>query len=286
MPSQHEISDIIMDNCLRNDSDPSLCKQNLNSSFDSNSTASTVLETSCSYSDADIDSLLQPITLCRSRPSFGSCAHSSSRSSSTSSTRSKPELFLDQGSEVPLGCHFKGKGKQRTGRGSSFAVILLAAGTLLFLRSVINNPHSQQDEHYNHWVQFMDNGAVFLKHKLAHTTQENQFTILLKGNRIDFIHQSIDAHSGCSAVKEIQLDFESKTVPERTLARDDKVSVSHAVKTNAVLLLSQDVLLSCEELDKGKRAERKLMATSWDWSYLTNLPIFSYCSFRCLEEWH
>ncbi|CAJ1895692.1 unnamed protein product [Cylindrotheca closterium] len=255
MPSQHEISKTIVDGSLRKDSDPSACKDDLNSSFDTASTTtSTVLDSSYSYSENDLY-LVEPIPLCRSRPSFGSCSPSSSgssRSSSSSSTRTKEELTTAHGSEMPNGCYDKGKAKQRAGKGRLISIFLLAAGTIAFIRSIVNDPGSGEGgERYNTWMHFMNNEAGFLKHKIAHTTQEKQFTILLKGDRIDFIHQSIDAHSACSSVKEIQLDFGSSTIPDRTLARDDKVTTSRIVHTNAVLLLSQDVLLSCEELDKA-----------------------------------
>eukprot|EP00526_Cylindrotheca_closterium_P020155 CAMPEP_0113608476 /NCGR_PEP_ID=MMETSP0017_2-20120614/3951_1 /TAXON_ID=2856 /ORGANISM="Cylindrotheca closterium" /LENGTH=128 /DNA_ID=CAMNT_0000517175 /DNA_START=45 /DNA_END=427 /DNA_ORIENTATION=+ /assembly_acc=CAM_ASM_000147 len=128
-----------MDGSLRKDSDSTLCKDDLNSSFDSTSTATTVLDSSCTYSESDFD-LLEPIPLCRSRPSFGSQGPSSSRSSSSSSTRTKDEACPAQGSETPLGYHSKGKGKQRAGRRPLILFLLLAAGTVAFIRSVINDP--------------------------------------------------------------------------------------------------------------------------------------------------
>lgn len=268
MPSLHEISQNMMDGSLRKESDPSLCKDDLNSSFETASTVCTQIDSSCNYSEADFD--LDPIPLCRSRPSFGSHSPSSSRSSSSSSARSKQALSAALGSEGPLGYHNKGKGKQRAGRRPLICFLLLTAGAVAFVHSVLNDPSlGEGGAQYNRWRNFMNTEAGFLKHKIAHTTLEKQFTILLKGDRIDFIHQSIDAHSACNSVKEIQLDFGSRTIPARTVDRDAKVTTSRTVSTNAVLLLSQDVLLSCEELDKGKSAHHNVLTIFSEEQYLT-----------------
>ena len=77
-----------------------------------------------------------------------------------------------------------------------------------------------------------------MKHKLAHTTLDNEITILLKGDRIDSIHQSIDAHSGCNSVRKNQLGFGSSPLPERTLERDAEVTTIRLVTTNIVFFPS------------------------------------------------
>jgi len=233
------------DETLKNkmkDSDETLCKDDMNCSFDSSSTASTLLSSFCRDSESDFE--YEPLPNFRSRPlsSFGS---------SSSRTQQQP-WPLEESQEIFHEYHFKGKGKQWSERRSWLSYLFLFAGTVAFVRSVINNPGSGEGaENYNTWMQFMNTEVPFLKHKIGYTVPENEFTILLKGNRIDFIHQSIDAHSRCGSVKEIQLDFGSKPVSARTLARDEKVTTAQSITTNAVLLLSQDVLFSCQELDKA-----------------------------------
>lgn len=224
------------------DFEQTLCKDDANCSFDSSSTASTLLDPYCRDSGFEFE--------CEPLPNFRSRSVSSSVSSS-SRTQQGP-WPLEESQEFFHEFHFKGKGKQRSERRSWLSFLFLFAGIVAFARSVFLDPSSDEvAESYNSWMQFMSTEVPFLKHKIRHTVPEDNFTILLKGNRIDFIHQSIDAHSSCGSVKEIQLDFGSQPVPARTLARDEKVTTARSVTTNAVLLLSQDILFSCQELDKA-----------------------------------
>jgi hypothetical protein len=72
------------------------------------------------------------------------------------------------------------------------------------------------------------------------------------------LQQSLDTrHSRCASVNEIQVHFEgSERLPETLLAHTSgKVAPSNTIATKGVFLLSDDVLLSCEELEKGKESK-------------------------------
>lgn len=248
------------------DTGQAACTDEANCSFDSSSTASTLLDSCCRDSESDFE--------CEALPNFRSRSVSSFGSSSSSSKTQQAPWPLEGSQETFHEYHFKGKGKQRPDPRSWLSFLFVLAGTAAFVRSIFINLGSGEDaENYNSWMQFMNAEVPFLRHKISHTVPDDEFTILLKGNRIDFIHQSIDAHSSCDSVKEIQLDFGSTPVPARTLARDGKVTTARLVKTNAVLLLSQDVLFSCQELDKGKGVLNKMR-----WCIFI-LPFFVLTSF-------
>ena len=106
------------------------------------------------------------------------------------------------------------------------------------------------------WRQFIKVDAPRIQKQISKQNLGKGFTIRLSGSRVDLMQQSLDAYSRCSAVKEIQIQYrDSEQVPEVLLAHEmGKAEAVGAIATPAVLMLSQEVDLSCNEIERGKNA--------------------------------
>jgi hypothetical protein len=58
------------------------------------------------------------------------------------------------------------------------------------------------------WRRFLQEDAPRMQEDIRKGSPGKDFTILLKGSRLDLIQQSLDTHSRCSLVREIQVDFD------------------------------------------------------------------------------
>lgn len=124
----------------------------------------------------------------------------------------------------------------------------------IFLCTVMKSTPMSVEEaaQYSSWRFFLRKEAPAIEGQIRKDHPGTSFTILLKGNRLDFVQQSVDAHSACSSVEAMQIDFDgARIVPETILARSAKVSPIRPIATSAVLLLSDDVILTCDELETG-----------------------------------
>jgi len=109
------------------------------------------------------------------------------------------------------------------------------------------------------WDRFVKRKAPKILQKLSNKSTNIQYTIKLKGHRLDLVLQSLDYHAQCPSVKSVQVEWNHPTkpniVPKSVLKhKSGKVTNTATPRTSAVFLLDEDVLLTCEEIERGKFA--------------------------------
>lgn len=104
------------------------------------------------------------------------------------------------------------------------------------------------------WKQFLDDQVPKVRNALSLYVAEDHYTILLKGRRLDLLQQSLDNFARCPSVKEIHLDYQNGDIPVMLLSHESKkvVPSGQPLSTQALFLLSEGVLLSCTEMEKGR----------------------------------
>eukprot|EP00980_Cylindrotheca_fusiformis_P009742 scaffold2149_cov187-Cylindrotheca_fusiformis.AAC.20 len=236
MPPQERHDEFrINDKMPSRNSESSLIKEDLNCSIDSVSTASTCISRG-SESDFEIES----------PPNF---RYRQSLTFEQKDEANEPwpvEKFPEKEQR------YQGKGKRQSSRSwlyYTFGFIL----TVFVYTTITSTPMSiEEAAQYSSWRFFLRKEAPALTRQIRKDRPGNSFTILLKGTRLDFVQQSIDAHSDCTSVEAIHVDFDgSDAVPDTIFARSTKVSPVRPTSTTAVLLLSDDVILTCNELETG-----------------------------------
>ena len=105
------------------------------------------------------------------------------------------------------------------------------------------------------WKHFLQHEAPRVRRLIETSKIPDSFTIRLSGSRPDLLERSIDVLTRCASVEEVQVEWKSSMRPPRQLFRhtSHKVSRVERLVTNAVLLLDEDVLFTCEELERGKQ---------------------------------
>ena len=80
------------------------------------------------------------------------------------------------------------------------------------------------------------------------------FTIRLSGSRTDLLERSVDVLTRCASVEQVQVEWKSTMRPPRNIFRhaSRKVTRVEQLATNAVFLLDEDVIFTCDELERGK----------------------------------
>jgi len=87
--------------------------------------------------------------------------------------------------------------------------------------------------------------------------QEAGLTIRLTGSRIDLLYQSLETHAHCNKVNQIQIDWKAtdETVPVPLLSHSSQkvvaTSTSTKLETDAVLLLEENVHLTCQDMARA-----------------------------------
>ena len=133
-----------------------------------------------------------------------------------------------------------------------YAIVVSAALVCVILTVGVTKRSFRVRQQQDKWKKFLQKDAVALKKSIRRKKPAKEYTIVLKGSRLDLIQQSLDAHSKCSSVREIQTELlDSKAL---TFSFNSKaVPLSDTFSTDGVFLLSEDVVLSCEEIERGKR---------------------------------
>jgi hypothetical protein len=148
--------------------------------------------------------------------------------------------------------------KRRMKRSSRFLRLyrVLVSIAACFSLAAIKSSLSVSVQHET-WNRFLQDDAQRIQQEIRTGSTGKDFTILLRGSRLDLLQQSLETHSRCASVNEIQVQFEGfERLPETVLAHPSgKVVPSNTISTEGVFLLSDDVLLSCEELEKGKESK-------------------------------
>lgn len=148
--------------------------------------------------------------------------------------------------------------KKKIYRNTFIASLVLVASMSLVLSALLISIYSPLKQ-YNSTP--IDEKQLILQDVFSQSVLDEYFTIRLSTNhgRTDIVRNSIDSHSACRSVKQIQVDWNSEVdVPEVILDHEKVVIVKNQVQsswdvsgisTNGVLLLSDDVVLTCKELD-------------------------------------
>jgi len=148
--------------------------------------------------------------------------------------------------------------KKNKYRNSFISSLVLVASISLVLSSLLISIYSPLKQ-YNPTP--IDEKQMILQDVFSQPVMDDYFTIRLSVShgRMDILRNSIDSHSACGRVKQIQVDWRSDVdVPEVIMEQDKVVIVKSqvssswdvgAISTNGVLLLSDDVVLTCKELD-------------------------------------
>ena len=107
------------------------------------------------------------------------------------------------------------------------------------------------------WDDFHRQKAQKIMQKLSKRSTSSQYTIRIKGHRLDLVLQSLDYHAQCPSVKKVQVEWTDpamKRLPRSVLKhKSGKVEESGAKSksSSAVFLLDEDVLLQCDEIERG-----------------------------------
>lgn len=141
-------------------------------------------------------------------------------------------------------------------------VVFVAISSVLSLRST----YAPSRIHNEEWRHFKMHTLPMVKKALKKYQPEQEYTVVLRGGRLDLLQQSIDNIARCSSVKQVQVDYyhqsldgSSSDVPFTLLLHESRkiVPVSNNLSTSAVFLLSEGIMISCNDMEKGFQAWRK-----------------------------
>jgi hypothetical protein len=165
---------------------------------------------------------------------------------------------------------------------------LAAATILLGYNSVVHKSRVILKSQLLVWQRFLQEDAEIVRQKIANKAPGDELTIQLRGGRLDLIQHSLDAHSRCTVVKEIQVewlpDSDGGNLPPSLLYHDGgKTSEIGKLSTNAVLLLSEETVFSCDEIERGTCRQSRLLFVPQATVLLT-FQLFATTAFRTWQE--
>ena len=99
------------------------------------------------------------------------------------------------------------------------------------------------------WQNFLQKDAPAILKFIQTPRLNKSYTIRLVGTRPDLVEQSIVTHGSCHRVKQIQVVADA--LPSSWKAPNGYASMGDPLTTDGVLLLQDDVKLTCDELDRG-----------------------------------
>ena len=104
------------------------------------------------------------------------------------------------------------------------------------------------------WIHFLQHEAPRVRRRIEKSSIPHSFTVRLSGRRSDLLERSVDVLTRCAPVEEVQVVWQSSMRPPRKLFRHEsgKVTQAERLATTAVLLLDEDVIFTCDELERGK----------------------------------
>jgi hypothetical protein len=110
-------------------------------------------------------------------------------------------------------------------------------------------------EETREWRRFFRRRAPKILNKLPSKSFSLEYTIRIRGHRVDLVTQSLDFHSNCPSVKDVQVEWTgmSGELPPSLIGhKSGKVKALGKPSTPAVLLLDEDLILSCHEIERGE----------------------------------
>lgn len=131
-------------------------------------------------------------------------------------------------------------------------VLLLAMVGLLCYRFFPQARRPRVDP--QEWKHFLQFEAPQVRKLIETSSIPTSFTVRLSGSRSDLLERSVDVLTRCAPVDRVQVEWQSTMRPPRKLFRHSSGIVVHAERlvNNAVLLLDEDVIFTCDELERGK----------------------------------
>ena len=104
------------------------------------------------------------------------------------------------------------------------------------------------------WKHFLQYEAPQVRKLIETSPIPHAFTVKLTGSRSDLLERSVEVLTRCAPVEEVQVEWQSTMRPPRKLFRhaSNKVVLFERLSNNAVLLLDEDVIFTCDELERGK----------------------------------
>lgn len=135
-------------------------------------------------------------------------------------------------------------------------LVVFFLGSPTNYRTVVETlKESTMNEETRQWRRFFRRRAPKILQKLPSKSSNLEYTIRIRGHRVDLVTQSLDFHSGCPSVKEVQVEWngsQSSNVPPSLMNhRSGKVKPVEKPSTPAVLLLDEDLILPCEEIERA-----------------------------------
>ena len=132
------------------------------------------------------------------------------------------------------------------------------AGVVFYFR-LMRLPHPPVEQPQD-WKAFLQNDAPRIQRLIEVSPVSDTFTVRLSGGRPDLIERSVDVLTRCASVEEVQVEWQSTLRAPRKLFRHASRKVVRVEKlvTSAVLLLDEDVIFTCDELDRGKKFIRRV----------------------------
>ena len=106
------------------------------------------------------------------------------------------------------------------------------------------------------WRRFFERKAPKILLKINEKSSGRFYTVRIKGQRLDLVMQSLDFHAQCPYIKEVQVEWNDPTsaLPPKSILnhKSGKVRPSGKSSTAAVLLLDEDILLGCDDMERGE----------------------------------
>lgn len=146
------------------------------------------------------------------------------------------------------------KQKCRTRRRRLMWALPLAITGLVYYRFFARARRALHRVNSQDWKHFLEYEAPRVRRLVKATTIPESYTVRLSGSRSDLLERSVDLVTRCASVEEVQVEWQSSMRPPRKLFRHPSAKVTQVERltTNAVLLLDEDVIFTCDELERGK----------------------------------
>ena len=110
-------------------------------------------------------------------------------------------------------------------------------------------------EEAREWRRFFRRRAPKVLQRISTKSPGHEYTIRIRGHRVDLMMQSLDFHSQCPSVKDVQIEWTddaSQIPPSIATHKSGKVNALGKPSTQAILLLDEDLILPCHDIERGE----------------------------------
>ena len=143
---------------------------------------------------------------------------------------------------------------------------LLALGICCSIGAILQSTtYTTNTTEFNSWTRFLEQDAARVTREIKKSPTPESFIIVLNGGRLDLIQQSLDAHVRCPSVEDIVINFDGMDHPPEYLLSHRTTDLEHvnSLDAQSLFLLNEGVMLSCDELEKGKSEEAQLLSNRY-----------------------